>query len=94
MDLLIELILDLLFDSSMEIIKSEKISKKIRIPLFVFIILLFLVIIIGIIILGFMLESESKLISLIVILLGIILLILFIIKFKKIYQEKFKSIKK
>ena len=39
MDLLIELILDLLIDGGMEVVSLGNVSKKIRIPIFIFIIL-------------------------------------------------------
>ena len=91
MEFLIELVLDLLVDGGMEVISSKKVSKKIRIPILIFLVCLFTIIILGIILLGILLGQENLLIGLLFVVLVIVFLILFILKFKKIYLEKFKE---
>lgn len=91
MEDLIEFILDLLVDSGMEVVSNKKISKKIRIPILIFLILIFFSVITLLIILGVLISKESVLGGLLITLLGIILLFLMILKFKKVYLEKFKS---
>jgi len=85
MDELIELVLDILLESSIGISSNKKVSKWIRYPIIVFLLIFFTVITFGIMILGIMLIEESILASLIFICCGIVMLIGSIIKFKKIY---------
>lgn len=79
MDDLIEILLELIIDGSIELLPNKKVPKWIRI-----IISLFLIsIIIGIIVLGIILFKESILGGSIILLVGIILLIGAIIKIRK-----------
>lgn len=89
MDDLIEFVLDLLIDGGMELISSEKISKRIRFPILIILSLFFLTITLGLVILGLLIIDSTILGSFILMLSGIVLFIFSIMKFKKIYKEKF-----
>lgn len=88
MDLLFELLLDLIIDGSIEMSKSKKVPNIIRYPLIAIIILLFLIVIFSLMILGIKIINKEFLSGLFIIVVGIVLLILSIINFKKIYLEK------
>ena len=88
MDFIFELIFDLLFEGSIEASKSEKVPKPIRYILIALISLFFLAVIGLIIFIGIDTLKDSKLSGIIVISMGVLLLILAITKFKKIYIEK------
>ncbi len=90
MEFIIELILDLLLEGSIEASKSEKVPKPIRYILIALISLFFLAVIGLIIFIGIDTLKNSKLGGIIVILMGVLLLILAIMKFKKIYLKKKK----
>lgn len=86
MEFFIEVILDLIFEGSIEIIKSNtKISKWIRYPLIVLIILFFMVITFGLFILGIFVLNKNIYAGLLFIVTSLILLILGIIEFRKQY---------
>ena len=85
MEFLIELLLDLVLEGSIEISKNKKISKFIRYPLIIFIILSFTIIFFGMLILGILILKENIYFGL---LISIILIILSIKKFKKVYIER------
>ena len=87
MDELIEFILDLLLEGGIELSTNKKVSKWIRYPIIVFLLLFFTVVIFGIFILGIMLIEESIIASLLLIACGIVMLGGSILKFKKIYLE-------
>lgn len=91
MDMLIELVVDLLFDAGLEVTKNKKISKWIRYPLIVLILLFFIMIIIGIAYLGiFLIESkEIKQICIGVFLITLSLIFLGVL-LKNILEEKMK----
>ena len=88
MEFIIELILDLLLEGSIEASKSEKVPKPIRYILIALISLFFLSVIGLIIFIGIDTLKNSKLAGIIVISMGVLLLILAIMKFKKIYLKK------
>ncbi len=88
MEFIIELILDLLLEGSIEASKSAKVPKPIRYILIALISLFFLAVIGLIILLGIDTLKNSKLAGITVILMGVLLLILAIMKFKKIYLKK------
>ncbi len=90
MEFIIELILDLLLEGSIEASKSEKVPKPIRYILIALISLFFLAVIGLIIFLGIDALKNNKLAGIIVISMGVLLLILAIMKFKKIYLKKKK----
>jgi len=79
MDDLIELLIELLIDGSLELLPNKKIPKWLRVILFLFLI----GIILSVIVLGTLILAESLLVGFIIILSGLILLMGFIIKIKK-----------
>lgn len=90
MEYIIEFILDLVFESSVEISKS-KVPKYIRYPLIV-IVTLFFIIVIGLIFLvGILSLKENIFLGIFFILVGILLLLMSIIKFKKTYLKQVKK---
>lgn len=88
MDELIELVLDLLLEGGIEISSNKKVSKWIRYPIIVLLMLIFTVVIIGLFILGILLVEENILISLVIILIGIIMLVGAIKKIKEYNLER------
>ena len=88
MEFIIELILDLLLEESIEASKSEKVPKPVRYILIALISLFFLAVIGLIIFLGIDTLKNSKLAGIIVISMGVLFLILAIMKFKKTYIKK------
>ena len=88
MDILFEFIIDLLISSSIEGSKSSKIPKPIRYLLLGFVILFFTAVIGLIIFMGVCILKDNLIGGLIIIAFGILMLILSILKFKKIYLEK------
>ena len=88
MYILFELIIDLLISSSIEGSKSSKIPKPIRYLLLGFVILFFVAVIGLIIFVGVDILKTNLIGGLIIIGFGILMLILSILKFKKIYLEK------
>lgn len=88
MDLLIEIILELILEGTIEISSNKKTPKWIRYPLSYILIFLISIVIIGMIILGMYTSKENIIISLILIISSIGLTIGFINKFKKHYVEK------
>lgn len=90
MEFLIEALLNLLLEESIKISSNKRISKFIRYPLIILIILFFAVIILGLLILGIVILSKNIYAGLLLIIISLIMLISGIIKFKKIYIEKNK----
>ncbi len=90
MDYVFEFLIELLFDVSLEASQNQKVPKPIRYFLIACIILFFLLVISLIIIAGISCLSISKIAGVGLILVGILLLILSIIKFRKIYLIKRK----
>ncbi len=88
MEYLFEFILELVFEGSLEASKSTKIPKIIRYPLIVMIALFFLAVIGIIFITGILSLKESKLVGIFFILIGLFMLIMSIIKFRKTYLTK------
>ena len=88
MDELIELVLDLLLEGGIEISSNKKVSKWIRYPIIVLLMLIFTVVIIGLFILGILLVEENILISLVIFLIGIIMLVGAIKKIKEYNLER------
>jgi len=84
MEFLIEELLNLIFEGSIEISSNKKVSKWIRYPLIVIIILFFSVIIFGLLILGIAIMEDNMLAGILIVLLSLILLVGCIIKFRKI----------
>lgn len=90
MELIFEFICELLLEGSIEISSNKKISKWIRYPLIFLIVLFFLTVIGLILFLGIILFNKNIIASLFIMCVGVMLLILSIIKFKKIYIKKEK----
>ena len=88
MDIVIELIIDLLISSSIEGSKSSKIPKPIRYLLLGFVILFFVAVIGLIIFVGVDILKTNLVGGLVIIGFGVLMLILSILKFRKIYLEK------
>lgn len=92
MDLVIEFLMELLFEGAMEVSKNRKVSNWIRYPLIILIVLLFGLVIFGIFILGVAARKANLLLSVLLIALSIFMLVASILKFKKVYLEKKKKI--
>jgi len=90
MDFIIELILELFLEGSIEISSNRKISKWIRYPLIILIVTLFVAVISLIFYVGLSLLNDFLLLAIFFILIAIIMFTNCIIKFKKIYIEKKK----
>lgn len=91
MDLLVEFILELILEGSIEIVKIKKIPKFIRYPILGLIILFFTTIIFGLIILGIIFLKKNILFGLLFIILGLIFLLSSIFKIKTQYKEQKKE---
>ena len=87
MEYLIEFLLDLIIEGSIELLPNEKIPKWIRCILAFIIILFFLTITIGLIVIGTMVLKESILGGIFIIIVGVILLICSIVKFIKVKNK-------
>lgn len=92
MEFLIEALLDLILEGSIEISSNEKMPKFIRYPLIVLIILFFTTVTLGILIIGVIMLNENIYAGILMIIISLIMIICGIIKFRKIYIEK-KSFK-
>ena len=88
MEFLIELLIELIFEGGIELSANKKISKWIRYPLIIIIMLFFGFIIFGLLFLGISLANENIYLGLLLIVISLILLVAAIYKFKKIYIEK------
>lgn len=85
MEFLIEILLELIAEGTVELSKSVKVPKYIRYSL-IGIIVLFFIAIIGIVLfVGFMALEENVLLEILFIILGLFLLVMSIVKFKKVY---------
>lgn len=89
MEFLIEVLLDLILEGSIEISSNKKISRAIRYPLILFIVLFFLIIVLGVFILGVVLLKENFFGGIVLILISLFLLIMGIMKFREIYLDKY-----
>ena len=90
MDFIIEFVIELLLEESIEISSNKKVSKWIRYPLILFIVTIFMGIILLIFYLGFSLLNKNMLVAILILIIGVFMLISAIIKFKKLYIEKKK----
>lgn len=88
MDLLFEIVVELLFEGSLEISSNKKISKWIRYPILVMLILFFGIVIVGMFVLGIYIFKDSIPLSVIIIICSILILVGCIIKFRNVYSEK------
>lgn len=87
MEFLLELLLELIIEGSISLSTNKKVSKIIRYPLIILIILFFSAILIGLLWLGILIWKSNHYASLFIIIVDIILIISFFYRFKKIYQE-------
>lgn len=88
MEFVIELLLELIFEGSIELSSNRKVPKWIRYPLIVLIVLIFTVLIVGMFIIGIFILDETILCGVFFVGLSIFFLVGSIIKFKKLYLEK------
>ena len=88
MEYLFEFIFELALEGSIELSKSKKVPKFIRYPLIVFIILFFLAVIGLIFLTGILILKENIMAGIFFIIIGMFMLVMSIIKFKKVYLKK------
>lgn len=88
MELLFEIILDLILEGSIEASLNKKVPKIIRYFLIILICLFFSIVILGLFIIGISFLNKNIYASLLIITVSIVMLIVSIYKFKKIYIEK------
>ena len=91
MEYIIEFILELIIDGSIELSQNKKVPKIIRYPLIVCIILLFLTVTLGLIVMGVFILKKSVLVGIFISLVGLILLISSIFYFRRKYLDKSKT---
>lgn len=90
MEYLFEFLLDLILETGIEVSSNKKISKMIRYPLILLIVLFFALVIFGLLFLGILILNKNIWAGIFIISVSAILLISAIIKFKKIYINKLK----
>lgn len=88
MEFIIELLVELIIDGSIEISEDERVSKWIRYPIILVIVLLFSIVIFGLIILGIIFLKDYIYAGLFFIVIGVIMLIAGTMKFAKKYTQK------
>ena len=87
MEYVIEFILDLLVDGTIEILPNKKVPKWIRYPLGIFVGLFMFAVIIGIFVLGILIFGESLIAGILMLALGFVLLVCAIYKTVKIIRQ-------
>lgn len=88
MEYIFEILLELVLEGSVEVSKSRKVPKYIRYPLIV-LIALFFIAVLGLIFFGGILAlKKNVLVGIALILLGSLLLIMSVIKFRKTYLTR------
>lgn len=89
MEFIFEFLLELVLEGTIEISQSSKVSKVVRYPLIILIILLFLGVALLIIFTGILAyQKMDKICGILFITIGITFLIAGIMKFKKLYLKK------
>lgn len=88
MDFLIELVLDLIFEGSMELSNNKKVPKWIRYILITFIILVFVIVSLLFLLVSILLIKETLIGSLVFFIIFIVFIVCGIKKFRKMYLEK------
>ncbi len=91
MEYIFEFLLELILEGSIEVSKNRKIPKYIRYPLIVLIILFFIAVIGLVFLAGILSIKENIFVGLIFIVIGLMMLIASIIKFRKTYLIKTKT---
>lgn len=84
-EILFEIIGDLFLEGALEIAADKKISKWVRYPIALLIILFFTVVIGGLIVLGLMIFDENAEAGFLFVALGTVLMVLAIVQFRKAY---------
>ena len=91
MDILIEFIFELIFDSAVEVVKEKRISKWIRVPLAILLLLFFIGVFVVLGIVGVLLITSNEKYSLsgglIVLLIDIVLIVSFIVRMISTYKK-------
>lgn len=88
MEYIFEFILELIFESSVELSQSSKVPKYIRYPLIGFVVLFFIIVIGLIFWTGFLSLKENIILGIFFFAIGLLLLIMSVIKFRKTYLNK------
>ena len=88
MEFVIEALIDLIMEGSLEISSNRNFPKWLRYPLIALIILIFSIVIIGLFVLGVAIIDESLWAGIFFIVVSIVFLICSILKFNKIYFSK------
>jgi len=88
MELLIEILLELIFEGTFELSSNKKVPKWVRYPLIAIIVLFFAIVIFGLLIIGIRILNENIFIGIVLILISLILLIRAIKEFKNKYMDK------
>ncbi len=88
MDIILEAVFELLFEGIVAISSNKKISKWIRYPLITIIAAFYLVLIGLFLKLGINIYNKNKLGSIVLILISILLIIICVVGFKKVYLNK------
>lgn len=88
MEFLIEILLELILEGGIEISSNKKVSKWIRYPMIVLILLFFTFVIVAILVLGMYILTQNIFMGIVIITIGVILLISQIIKIRKMYIDK------
>ena len=94
MELLYEILLEIIFDSSISLDKLKKIPPFVKYPLVCLVILFFIGAIISLFIIGIIIFDTNIWLGTAMILFSIALIILSIMKYKQIYELKLKEMKK
>ena len=88
MDFLIELVLDLIFEGSMELSNNKKVPKWIRYILITFIVSVFIIVCLLFLLVSLLLLKETLIGSLVFFIIFIVFIVFGIKKFRKMYFEK------
>ncbi len=87
MEYIIEFILDLLVEGTIEILPNKKVSKWIRYPLGILVALFMLAVIVGVIVFGIVISGKSLAAGLLMLAVGLVLLVGAIYKTVKIIRQ-------
>lgn len=93
MDIIFEILVDFLLEGSIEIGTNQKVSRIIRYPLLILVLLLFLSVILGLLYFGIKIYKVNKIGSIFIIVVALFLFIGAIIKTKNIYDQEKKRVK-
>lgn len=88
MEYLFEFILELVFESSIEASKNPRVPKWLRYLLIIIIVLFFIGVIVMIFFTGILMIKENMIAGILINLIGLLMLIIGIIKFRKVYLLK------